>query len=163
MFKSIVVGGLLTIVGLSVSTSANAQLSAPLSPNSQLSVVSEPEVSPLELQQFVQVIKQFQRIEQTSQQKVAKAINAEGLSPKRFMEINQSQRDWRSQSDASADEMEKFRKAVVKIQDIMRDAETKRQRTVETQGLDLKRFLEIEKIIAKNENLQAKVQQMLGN
>lgn len=163
MFKSIVVGGLLTIVGLSVSTSVNAQLSAPLSPNSQLSVVSEPEVSPLELQQFVQVIKQFQRIEQTSQQKVAKAINAEGLSPKRFMEINQSQRDWRSQSDASADEMEKFRKAVVKIQDIMRDAETKRQRTVETQGLDLKRFLEIEKIIAQNENLQAKVQQMLGN
>ena len=163
MFKSIVVGGLLTIVGLSVSTSANAQLSAPLSPNSQPSVVSEPKVSPLELQQFVQVIKQFQRIEQKSQQKVAKAINAEGLSPKRFMEINQNQRDWRSQSDASADEMEKFRKAVVKIQEIMRDAETKRQRTVETQGLDLKRFLEIEEIIAQNQDLQAKVQQMLGN
>ena len=163
MFKSIVVGGLLTIVGLSVSTSANAQLSAPLSPNSQPSVVSEPKVSPLELQQFVQVIKQFQRIEQKSQQKVAKAINAEGLSPKRFMEINQNQRDWRSQSDASADEMEKFRKAVVKIQEIMRDAETKRQRTVETQGLDLKRFLEIEEIVAQNKDLQAKVQQMLGN
>ncbi|MEM8777474.1 MAG: DUF4168 domain-containing protein [Cyanobacteria bacterium P01_G01_bin.49] len=163
MFKSIVVGGVIGIVGLSVPINVNAQLKAPLSPNSQLSVVSESEIAPLELQQFVQVIKQFQRIEYANQQKVAKAMKKEGLSPERFMEINESQKNWQSQSDASADEMEKFRNIVVEIKEIMSDAEEKRKKMVETQGLSLKRFLEIEEIVAKDDELQAKVQQMLGN
>lgn len=163
MFKSLVVGSMITIVGLSVPTIAKAQFEAPLSPNSQLSVVSESEVSPIELQQFVQVIKQFRRIEYKTQQQMAKVLKKEGLSPDRFMEINQSQQDWRSQSNASPDEMEKFRKVVVEMKDIMSEAETKRQRTVETQGLELERFLEIEKIVANNKDLQGKVKQMLGN
>ncbi len=163
MFKSLVVGGVITMVGLFSPTIANAQLKESLSPTIETQTVTTPTVTPLEVQQFVQVIKQFRRIEANTQRQMAKAIQKEGLTPERFMEINKSQRQLRSQSVNSSEDLEKFRKVVVKFEEIMDNAEKKRQSTVETQGLELKRFLEIEKIIAQNKQLQAKVDQMLGN
>ena len=99
----------------------------------------------------------------TGAPQMAKAIQKEGLTPERFMEINQSQRQLRSESVNSSEDLEKFRKIVVKFQEIMDDAEEKRQSTVATQGLELERFLEIEKIVSGNRQLQAKVERMLGN
>ena len=162
MFKSLVVGGVMAVVGLMSHTVAYGQFGGPISPTIQTETVADPEVSPLELQQFVQVIKQFQRIEAVMQRKMAQAMKKEGLTPERFMEINESQRQLRSESVNSSEDLEKFRKVVVKFNEIMDDAEAKRQSTVETQGLELKRFLEIEKIVSNNRQLQAKVQRMLG-
>ncbi|MDJ0598106.1 MAG: hypothetical protein QNJ37_04610 [Crocosphaera sp.] len=162
MFKSLVVGGVV-MVGLMTPTVAYGQFNSPISPTIKTETVANPEVSPLELQQFVQVIKQFQRIEAVMQRQMAMAMKKEGLTPQRFMEINESQRQLRSESVNSSEDLEKFRKVVVKFQEIMDNAEEKRQSTVETQGLELERFLEIEKIVSKNQQLQAKVQQMLGN
>ncbi|MEA5509844.1 DUF4168 domain-containing protein [Crocosphaera sp. UHCC 0190] len=163
MYKSILVGGVMTIVGLSVPTTVMAQFQVPLSSTVESSQASQPAVSPLELQQFVQVIKQFQKIEMQTQQQMAKAIGKEGLTPQRFVEINESQRNRNPQANVSSDELDKFKKAVVKVNEIMNASETKRQRTVETQGLELKRFLEIESTISQNKALQARVQQMLEN
>ncbi len=163
MFKSLVVGGAIAMVGLTIPTTAYGQFNGPISPTIQTETAANPEVSPLELQQFVQVIKQFQRIERFTQMQMAKAIKKEGLTPQRFMEINESQRQLRSESVNSSEDLEKFRKVVVQFQEIMDDAEEKRQSTVENQGLELERFLEIEKIVAKNKQLQSKVEQMLGN
>ncbi|MDJ0729603.1 MAG: hypothetical protein QNJ33_06370 [Crocosphaera sp.] len=163
MFNSLVVGGVITIVGLMTPTVAYGQFNGPISPTIETETVVNPEVSPIELQQFVQVIKQFQRIEALMQREMAKAMKKEGLTPERFMEINESQRQLRSQSVNSSEDLEKFRKVVVKFQEIMDNAEEKRQTTVETQGLELNRFLEIEKIVSNNRQLQAKVQRMLGN
>ena len=162
MLKSLVVGGVV-MVGLMIPTVAYDQFNGPISPTVETETTVDPKVSPLELQQFVQVIKQFQRIETVVQRQMAKAIQKEGLTPERFMEINQSQRQLRSESVNSSEDLEKFRKIVVKFQEIMDDAEEKRQSTVATQGLELERFLEIEKIVSGNRQLQAKVERMLGN
>ena len=163
MFKSLVVGGMMTMVGLISPTVAYGQFNGTISPTIETETVANPEVSPLELQQFVQVIKQFQRIEAMTQREMAKVLKKEGLSPDRFMEINESQRRLRSESVNSSEDLEKFRKVVVEFNEIMDDAEEKRQSTVETQGLELKRFLEIEKIVSNDQQLQARVQRMLGN
>ncbi|WP_107670989.1 hypothetical protein [Cyanothece sp. BG0011] len=164
MFKSLVVGGAIAIVGITLPTTAYGQFNAgSISPTIETETVANPEVSPIELQQFVQVIKQFQRIERYMQMQMAKAIKKEGLTPEKFMEINESQRQLRSQSVNSSEDLEKFRKVVVEFQDIMDEAEERRQSTVENQGLELDRFLEIEKIVAGNKQLQSKVEQMLGN
>ena len=163
MFKSLVVGGMITIVGFMSPTVAYGQFNGPISPSIETETVVDPEVSPLELQQFVQIIKQFKRIEAMTQREMAKALKKEGLTPERFMEINESQRQLRSESVNSSADLEKFRNVVVKFNEIMDDAEEKRQGTVETQGLKLNRFLEIEKIVSNNRQLQAKVQRMLGN
>ena len=117
----------------------------------------------MELQQFVQVIKQFRRIETSMQREMAKAIKKEGLTPERFMEIDKTQRQLRSESVNSSEDLEKFRKVVTEFQKIMDDAEEKRQTTVATQGLEVERFLEIEKIVSNNQQLQGKVERMLGN
>ena len=162
MLKSLVVGGVV-MVGLMIPTVAYGQFNGPISPTVETETTVDPKVSPLELQQFVQVIKQFQRIETVVQRQMAKAIQKEGLTPERFMEINQSQRQLRSESVNSSEDLEKFRKVVVKFHEIMDDAEEKRQSTVATQGLELERFLEIEKIVSGNRQLQAKVERMLGN
>ena len=162
MLKSLVVGGVV-MGGLMIPTVAYGQFNGPISPTVETETTVDPKVSPLELQQFVQVIKQFQRIETVVQRQMAKAIQKEGLTPERFMEINQSQRQLRSESVNSSEDLEKFRKIVVKFQEIMDDAEEKRQSTVATQGLELERFLEIEKIVSGNRQLQAKVERMLGN
>ncbi|EAZ90454.1 DUF4168 domain-containing protein [Crocosphaera chwakensis] len=164
MFKSLVVGGAIAIVGLIIPTSAYGQFNGgSISPTIEAETVANPQVSPLELQQFVQVIKRFQRIERYMQMQMAKAIKKEGLTPEKFMEINESQRQLRSESVNSSEDLEKFRKVVVQFREIMDDAEEKRQSTVENQGLELDRFLEIEKIVAGNKQLQSKVEQMLGN
>ncbi|MGK7880732.1 MAG: DUF4168 domain-containing protein [Crocosphaera sp.] len=162
MLKSLVVGGVV-MVGLMIPTVALGQFNGPISPTVETETTVDPQVSPLELQQFVQVIKQFQRIETVVQRQMAKTIQKEGLTPERFMEINESQRQLRSESVNSSEDLEKFRKIVVKFQEIMDDAEEKRQSTVVTQGLEVERFLEIEKIVSGNRQLQAKVQRMLGN
>ncbi|MGK7941327.1 MAG: DUF4168 domain-containing protein [Crocosphaera sp.] len=163
MFKSLLVGGIITLVGVNQPTVTYAQFNAPISPTIERETVSSPKVSPIELQQFVQIIKQFQRIEMNMQREMAKAMKKEGFTPQRFMEINESQRQLRSESVNSSEDLEKFRKVVVQLEEIIDNAEKKRQSTVATQGLELKRFLEIEKIISQNKQLQAKVQQMLGN
>ncbi len=163
MFKSLVVGGILTVLGLIQPTITYAQFNGPISPTIETETVTSPQISPIELQQFVQVIKQFQRIEMNMQREMAKAMKKEGLTPERFMEINESQRQLRSESVNSSEDLEKFRKVVVQLEEIMDNAEKKRQTTVTTQGLELKRFLQIEKTISQNKQLQAKVQQMLGN
>ncbi|ACB50702.1 unknown [Crocosphaera subtropica ATCC 51142] len=164
MFKSLVVGGAIAIVGLSIPTVAYGQFNAgSISPTIEPETAANPKVSPIELQQFVQIIKQFQRIERFTQMQMAKAMKKEGLTPEKFMEINESQRQLRSESVNSSEDLEKFRKVVVEFQEIMDEAEERRQSTVENQGLELERFLEIEKIVAENQQLQAKVQQMLGN
>ncbi|MEL4894205.1 DUF4168 domain-containing protein [Crocosphaera sp. Alani8] len=165
MFKSLVVGGVITIVGLINSTVAYGQLNVngPISPTIETETAISPEVTPLELQQFVQVIKQFRRIETSMQREMAKAIKKEGLTPERFMEIDKTQRQLRSESVNSSEDLEKFRKVVTEFQKIMDDAEEKRQTTVATQGLEVERFLEIEKIVSNNQQLQGKVERMLGN
>ena len=62
MLKSLVVGGVV-MVGLMIPTVAYGQFNGPISPTVETETTVDPKVSPLELQQFVQVIKQFQRIE----------------------------------------------------------------------------------------------------
>ena len=79
------------------------------------------------------------------------------------MEINKNQRQLNPNIDNSSEDLDKFRKVVVKLEEIMNNAEKKRQSTVKMQGLALERFLKIEEIVAKSKNLQEKVQKMLGN
>ena len=94
---------------------------------------------------------------------MAKAMKKEGLTPEKFMEINKNQRQLNPNIDNSSEDLDKFRKVVVKLEEIMNNAEKKRQSTVKMQGLALERFLKIEEIVAKSKNLQEKVQKMLGN
>ena len=163
MFKISILGSIVTILLFSFPQKVKSQFQAPLSPTIKTETIYSQEISPLELKQFVDVIKQFQRIEMNMQHIMAKAMKKEGLTPEKFMEINKNQRQLQPSLNNSSEDLDRFRKVVVKLEEIMNNAEKKRQSTVKTQGLDLSRFLKIEEIVAKNKHLQEKVQKMLGN
>ena len=163
MFKISILSSIVTILLLASPQKAKSQFQAPLSPTIKTETIYSQEVSPLELKQFVNVIKHFQRIEMNMQHIMAKAMKKEGLTPEKFMEINKNQRQLNPNIDNSSEDLDKFRKVVVKLEEIMNNAEKKRQSTVKMQGLALERFLKIEEIVAKSKNLQEKVQKMLGN
>ncbi|MGP0128816.1 MAG: DUF4168 domain-containing protein [cyanobacterium endosymbiont of Rhopalodia musculus] len=162
MLKLILVGGVAGVLYLSVSLPVHGQIEAR---TTQFFEAEHSEISPLELRQFAQVLQQFQAIDYRTQQKMAMAIKKGGLSYERFMEIGQSQNNYNYAAgvQASLEELEKFQKTVSEVEEIIVNTEQKKERVIQSQGLAIKRFRQIETIISQDSKLQEKVQQMVGN
>lgn len=122
------------------------------------------EITALELGQFVQAIKQLQSLEKRTQQKIAKAIKAGGLSLERFIEIGRGLEDPGSSPAAapSPEEREQFDRTVAEIRQIRQETLPKQERAIVGEGLALERFAQIDRQIRQDPSLQQRVQQMLG-
>lgn len=119
-------------------------------------------VSPLEIQQFAQALKQLKKIEMATQEKMVEALKQENLSPERFQEIGQQ----RNNSDLAATgitpgELERFDKAVAKLQTIQQEAAPKESRAISMQGLTMERFNQIGQMINKSPALKQQLQNNL--
>jgi ubiquitin len=123
------------------------------------------EITRLELQQFVQILKQVQNIDKQMQQKMAKAIKAEGLTPQRFVEIGQRQENTETPltTEISEKELSQFERALAKLKQIEQEAIPLKERAVIAQGLTLERFSQIGQKVNQDPSLQKQVQQMLEN
>lgn len=116
-------------------------------------------VSPLELQQFIQALKQLKRVEMETQEKMIEALKSERLSPQRFQEIGQQQSNPDATStQISPNEQQQFEKALTKIQTIQQEAIPKQSRAVTFQGLTMQRFNQIGRAIEKNPTLKQQLQ-----
>jgi hypothetical protein len=161
MLKPMIGGIVGTLLTLSLVTHAQAQppslLFAQAFPSASASV------SPLELQQFVQAIKQLQKVEMETREKMAEALKSERLSPERFQEIGQrrSNPDAPVSSQISANEQERFDKALAKIQTIQREATPKQNRAITLQGLTVERFNQIGTAIEQNPALRQQLRNQL--
>jgi hypothetical protein len=164
MLKSIFLGGCLGISLLSTPVAVYAQAQQLMTPPPAQAAVSE-EISPLELQQFVQVLKQWRVIEMEMQKKMTQAIKAEGLTPERFLEIERKQDNFSLSSGAAVSEQEQqqFEKAQANVRKIWQETQPKKKRVITAQGLDIQRFSQIGQKVEQDRNLQQRVQQMLGN
>lgn len=162
MLKLIIVGGIAGVLSLSVSLPVHSQIEAG---TTQFFEVERSEISPLELRQFAQILQQFKAIDYRTQQKMAIAIKKGGLSYERFMEIGKSQNnyDYTAGIQASSEELDKFRKTIIEVEKIVVNTEEKKVRVINSQGLEIKRFQQIETIISQDSELQKKVQQMVGH
>ncbi|MGK7943942.1 MAG: DUF4168 domain-containing protein [Microcystaceae cyanobacterium] len=125
---------------------------------------SQNQLSPLELNQFSQAIKQLQTLEMRNQQKMTAAIKDEGLSPERYVEIENTARDrtFQPETPVTSEEEEKFIKAATRIQEIWQEAQPKREKAVTTQGLTIERFAQINQIVGQDPALQKQIQQIIG-
>jgi hypothetical protein len=96
---------------------------------------------------------------------MAKAIASEDLTPQRFMEIGQTRTRIGESSDKSAspEEIEKFKKALVKVNNVLEVSQSKQERVIKGQGLEISRFNQISKIIEQDRNLKQKYEQMITN
>ncbi|XLQ10967.1 MAG: DUF4168 domain-containing protein [cyanobacterium endosymbiont of Epithemia adnata isolate EadnSB Bon19] len=162
MLKPILVRGIIGFFSLFMSLPVYGQIEAK---TTRFFEAENSEISPLELRQFAQILQQFQGIDYRTQQKMAITIKKGGLSYERFMEIGQSHSNYNYTTglQVSPEELEKFQKTISEVEEIIANTEQKKERLIQSQGLEIKRFRQIETIISQDRQLQKKVQQMVGN
>jgi ABC-type transporter Mla subunit MlaD len=91
------------------------------------------------------------------------AVQEQGLSAERFVEIARSQQNPEEQPEESVsqEELENFQEASSQIAQIQEDLQSQLQEAVRTEGLEVQRFNEIFAAVRQNPQLMEKVQQML--
>jgi Domain of unknown function (DUF4168) len=153
-----------TLLTLLAPLEARAQANRLLAPSATSpSVSAAPAITPLELQQFVQAIKQVQTIEMESQKQMGELIKKGGLSLERFVEIDKAVNAGVPPSKPiSEDEQKKHQAITLKIQKVWQESQPKKERAVTAQGLTVSRFGEINSQVRSDRTLQEKVKQMLG-
>ncbi|MEG3436369.1 DUF4168 domain-containing protein [Pannus brasiliensis CCIBt3594] len=138
-----------------------ARLLVPNETHAETSTVSG--ISPLELQQFVQALKQMQTIDLESQKQMAAIIQKEGLKLERFVEIDRANSSGVAPEKPVSDgEQQRYNSIVTKIQKVWQDSQPKKERAITGQGLTVARFGEINNQVRSDRALQEKVKQMIG-
>ncbi len=167
MLKSMIVwgcAGLCVILSPTMAQAQARQLQIAPEALSQTSSSQNGSITPLELNQFSQAIKQLQIIELRNQRRMTAAIKDEGLEPERFVEIEESvrTRNVNPENPITPEEQEKYIKAATRVQEIWQEAQPKREKAVTMQGLTLQRFAQINQIISQDPDLQKQLQQIVG-
>lgn len=164
MLKSLLSSGLCLCTLLAFPEIGRSQASQLTTPSSQMAVNQD--FTPLEIQQFVQVLKRWQTLEMEAQKKVVAAINSEKLTPQRFLAIADSIQkkgdDPKTNKEVSAEDVERYRKILDKIKEIETAMQPKKEQAVISQGLTIPRFNQIGYTSEQNPALKQKIQQMLG-
>ena len=164
MLKSFVLSSL--VGALVVANCSLASSQTPTSvPEMMAQASSTAEITPEELQQFVQTLKQLREVEVQAQQQMAQAVQSQGLTPERFMEIlgqNQPNPD-SAAKNVSSDEKEKFDQALTQVRGILREAESQKLEVLQAQGMEPERFNQIIAAVQEQPSLKEQVQQLLQN
>jgi hypothetical protein len=157
MVKHILASCSLAVVLGMGSLPALAQQSSPPSTTTQRAV------SDADLQKFVSVAKKLEVISQERNTQIAKVVKDEGLSLERFREIYLSKQNSKVQPKTAItqDEQQKYDRTVGQLVQIQKDTQSKMGAAVQSEGLEVPRFLQILEAIQKTPDLQKKVDQML--
>ncbi len=116
-------------------------------------------ISPLEIQQFAQALKQLKKVEMDTQQKMIEVLKEENLSPQRFQEIGQQQSNpGSSTTEVTPAEQERFDKALARMQTIQEESIPKQRQAITLQGLTVERFRQIEQAVNKSPALRQQLQ-----
>lgn len=139
---------------------AQAQKTAPAPQNAP---TSAPQPSKDEVQKFARAIKQILVINKASEQQAVQAIQGEGLTPQRFDEIYKTQADPKVKptSQVQPKERQSYDRVVVKLVSIQKDSQSKMEKAVQDEGLNVQQFNQIFEAVQKNSQLKQEVQQMI--
>ncbi|MDX2229673.1 MAG: DUF4168 domain-containing protein [Leptolyngbyaceae cyanobacterium bins.349] len=120
-------------------------------------------VSEDDLKKFVNAAKKLEVISQERNTQIAKVVKDEGLSLERFREIYLSKQNNRvkPKTEVTQDEQQKYDRAVGQLAQIQKDTQSKMGTAVQSEGLEVPRFLQILEAIQKAPDLQKRVDQML--
>lgn len=156
--------GSCAVLTLLAPGSVRAQAARLLVPNETRAETSTaPGISTLELQQFVQALKQMQTIDLESQKQMAAIIQKEGLKLERFIEIDRANASGVAPEKPVSDgEQQRYNSIVTKIQKVWQDSQPKKERAITGQGLTVERFNVINYQVRSDRSLQEKVKQMVG-
>jgi hypothetical protein len=132
-------------------------------PDSPASTPATQSVSEEDLKKFVGAAKKLEVISKDRNTQVAQTIQKEGLSMERFREIYLGKQNPKAKpkNEVTQDEQQKYDRAIAQLVSIQKDTQTKMGTAVQSEGLEVPRFLQILETIQKTPDLQKKVEQML--
>ncbi len=114
-----------------------------------------------ELNKFAEAFQQVRMINQSSQQKMMKAVTDEDLTVERFNLINQAEQDPNKEIEASADELEKYQAAIEAVENIQESVQTQLQSKIKASGLSLERFQQIANQLRNDQELQQRLSSLM--
>jgi uncharacterized membrane protein YdfJ with MMPL/SSD domain len=139
------------------SLPALAQTPTPTAPATQ-STVSEDD-----LKKFVGAAKKLEVISQERNTQIAKLVKEGGLSLDRFREIYLSKQNSKvkPKTEVTPDEQKRYDRTVEQLVQLQKETQSKMGTAVQSEGLEVPRFLQILETVQKTPDLQKKVEQML--
>ena len=161
--KLLFLGSSILVLLLAGNVSAQTQTQE-LPPDQTTQEAPQTEVSPEELQQFASAMQQLQSLQQSYEEQMAQAVQTEGLSKERFIEIRQLQSNPEAEatSEVSPEELQSFESATSKLTEIQQQAMTEMKAAIESQGLQVQRFNQIMAAVQQDPNLQQEIQQQMA-
>jgi hypothetical protein len=122
-----------------------------------LSIAQEQKITKGELNKFAEAYQEVRLANQTSQQKMMKAVTEEDLTVERFNIINQAEQNPNKEVDATDDELKNYQAAMESVEKIQKDIEMQLQTKIKEAGLTLERFQQIANQMKTDKALQQRL------
>ena len=119
------------------------------------------EITDKDLTQFAEAFQQVRFINQSSQQDMVKALEAEGLSVERFNTINQAEQNPNKESDATDEELDKYKSAMESVEGIQAKTQEDLLAKIKASGLSIERYQQIATQLQSDENLQQRLSEIM--
>lgn len=119
------------------------------------------DVSDDELSKFAQAYQGIMVVNQEAQQKMLATVEEEGFDVQRFNEIHQASLDPNQEVEVTAEEEEKHKKTVEKIQGMQEEFQSQMEQVIEKQGLTVERYEQVAMALQTDTELQQRLQQMM--
>lgn len=126
-----------------------------------LLVAQNQDISDQELKQFANAFQQVRMLNQSSQQKMMKAVTDEHLTVERFNVINQSEQNPNKEVKTTDEELKKYKKAMESVESIQAEIQQQLQSKIEAAGLTFERFQEISALLQKDQSLQQRLRALM--
>ena len=114
-----------------------------------------------ELEQFVDANKVVADVQRSSEEKMVKAIEEEGLEVQQFNEILTTQQNPEAEAEVSDDDLNKFNKAVEKVMKVQQDMQTDLQKAIEESGITVQKYDQILIAYQQSPKVQEEVNKIL--
>lgn len=161
MRKAILAGCSLLITLAMGSVPAQAQGSSPAPQPAP--AATQAQVSQEELKKFASTIKKLLVINQQMESQMVQAVQNTGLSEQRFSEIHQSKKNpaQKPAPQVTPKEEQSYSQAVAQLTQIQKDAQTKMDQAVQSEGLGTERFNQIFSVVQKNPGLKQELRKLI--
>jgi len=122
-----------------------------------LVVAQNQDISDQELKQFANAFQQVRMINQSSQQKMIKAVQDEELTVEKFNLINQAEQNPNKEAEATADEIEKYKSAMQSVEALQAKVQEQLESKIKESGLTVERFQQISNLVRSDKTLQQRL------
>ncbi len=126
-----------------------------------LMVAQNQDISDQELKQFANAFQQVRMINQSSQQKMIKAVQDEDLTVERFNIINQAEQNPNKEVEATDDELKKYKTAIQSVEALQAEVQKQLQSKIQEAGLSVQRFQQISALLQNNKELQQRLSTLM--